>query len=125
MKQITCTNHLGSIDEFCSNCRVVDIKKGVTKNTPIADWEEYFDKKFGDFGHFNEHFKGVPMPEEMKAYIATLLAQYKTKLIERIEKRLPKRRIMVNPFSDSNLVIGYNSYRKEVKALLLTIKEEK
>ena len=56
------------------------------------NWKEEFDEKFGDFGHLNEKFKGVPMPEEVKDFIESILAEQKKELVEKTDTEL--RRIL-------------------------------
>lgn len=42
---------------------------------PPHNWKFDFLKRFGDFGHINQNFKGVPMPDEVIEFIDELLAQ--------------------------------------------------
>lgn len=45
-------------------------------NMTYEQIEKEFDEQFGDFGHLNENFKGVPMPSEVKSFLKQSFIKY-------------------------------------------------
>ncbi len=65
----------------------------------MTHWKEQFDNEFGDFGHINEQFKGVPMPEDIKSYISTEIIE---KLIDDIPDTITVEEIGLTAIDKKN-----------------------